>query len=135
MSGDFSALQLIESLDNWSVLIVQRRTWLMRKPRDFDAELRALDDKARQLKERKLRQLGELVIATGADALPVEHLAGALLLAVEAKDPAAEEFRRRGAAFFQRTARRPAARSHRRASSDEASSGSKTPAAGAASPQ
>ena len=35
----------------------------MRRPRDFDAELKALTDRARQLKEQKLRQLGELVIA------------------------------------------------------------------------
>ncbi|WP_246675008.1 conjugal transfer protein TraD [Mesorhizobium sp. B2-4-11] len=41
----------------------------MRKPRDFDAELRALEDKARELKTRKVQQLGELVIATGADQL------------------------------------------------------------------
>jgi len=107
----------------------------MRKPRDFDAELKALDDKARELKERKLRQLGELVIATGADALAIENLAGALLLAVEAKDPAAEEFRRRGAAFFQRTARRSPAGSHRRASGDEAGNRRTPPAAGAASPR
>lgn len=40
----------------------------MRKPRDYDAELKALVDKARELKTRKVQQLGELVIATGADA-------------------------------------------------------------------
>ena len=34
----------------------------MRKPRDFDAELKALGDKARDLKSRKVQQLGELVI-------------------------------------------------------------------------
>ncbi|WP_247447661.1 conjugal transfer protein TraD [Bradyrhizobium sp. 197] len=39
----------------------------MRKPKDFDADLKALEDKARGLKTRKVRQLGELVIATGAD--------------------------------------------------------------------
>ena len=44
----------------------------MRKPRDYDSELKALGDKARQLKERKVQQLGELVTATGADALPIE---------------------------------------------------------------
>jgi len=78
----------------------------MRKPRDFDAELKALGDKARQLKERKLVQLGELVIAMGADALPVEQLAGALLGAVETKDAAMKEgWRKRGAAFFQGAAR------------------------------
>lgn len=78
----------------------------MRKPRDFDAELNALNDKARQLKDRKLRQLGELVIATGADALPIEQLAGLLLAGVENKESNAKEiWRKRGAAFFQRTAR------------------------------
>jgi hypothetical protein len=107
----------------------------MRKPRDFDSELKALDDKARQLKERNLRQLGELVIATGADVLPVEHLTGALLLAIDAKDATAEEYRRRGAAFFQHRARRPAPRSRGRASGDEASGGSTQSAAGKASPQ
>ncbi|MGV3458149.1 conjugal transfer protein TraD [Sphingomonas sp.] len=74
----------------------------MRKPRDFDAELEALNDKARQLKERKLRQLGELVVATGADALAIEQLAGLLVAGVESKDPGAKEsWRKRGAAFFQ----------------------------------
>lgn len=73
----------------------------MRKPRDYDTELKALDNKARQLKARKREQLGELVIATGADALSVEQLAGALLLAVEATDGSVKEAQRtRGAAFF-----------------------------------
>jgi hypothetical protein len=54
----------------------------MRKPRDFDADLKALEARANQLKTRKQQQLGELVIATGADALPIEELAGALLAAV-----------------------------------------------------
>jgi DNA-binding transcriptional ArsR family regulator len=76
----------------------------MRKPRDFDAELKALSDKARLLKEHRLRQLGELVIATGADALPLEQLAGALLGAAEDKEQSTTEgWRRRGAAFFQVT--------------------------------
>jgi len=74
----------------------------MRKPRDYDAELKALDDKARQLKVRKLQQLGELVIATGADGLPVEELAGALIAVAENKDGATREgWRKQGAAFFQ----------------------------------
>lgn len=75
----------------------------MRKPRDFDSELKALDSKARQLKQAKLQQLGELVVATGADMLPVEQLAGALLTAVSASDMIVrEDWRQRGAAFFQR---------------------------------
>ncbi len=57
----------------------------MRKPKDFDAELKVLDDKARLLRTRKLQQLGELVVATGADATPIEILAGALLAAADAK--------------------------------------------------
>jgi DNA-binding protein H-NS len=81
----------------------------MRKPRDYDAELKALDERAKQLRERRLAQFGELVIATGADMLDVETLTGALLAAVESKDIAAKEaWRRRGATFFQRAARRPA---------------------------
>jgi hypothetical protein len=35
----------------------------MRKPRDFDAELKALADKAKLLKDRRVLQLGELVVA------------------------------------------------------------------------
>ena len=74
----------------------------MRKPRDFDAELKTLNDRAKQLKEQRLRQLGELVIATSADALPLEQLAGALLAAAEAEDKTTKEgWRQRGAAFFQ----------------------------------
>ncbi len=73
----------------------------MRKPRDYDAELKVLEDKARQLKACKREQLGELVIATGADALPIEQLAGTLLLAVETTDERTKEVQRtRGAAFF-----------------------------------
>lgn len=76
----------------------------MRKPRDYDAELKALNDKAKQLREQKLRQLGELVVASGADALPIEQLAGALIYAAETKDAATKEgWRKRGVAFFQGT--------------------------------
>lgn len=75
----------------------------MRKPRDFDAELKALNDKAKLLRERKVHQLGDLVIATGADALTIEQLAGLLLAGADSKDPQAKEsWRKRGAAFFQR---------------------------------
>jgi hypothetical protein len=78
----------------------------MRKPRDFDSGLKALTDKAKALKERRVRQLGELVGATGADMLDVETLAGVLLTAVATTDAVAREgWRRRGAGFFQRKAR------------------------------
>lgn len=84
----------------------------MRKPRDFDSELKALADKARAIKERRVRQLGELVIATGADALDADLLAGALLGAVVTKDASMKEgWRKSGASFFQRGARQPAPRS------------------------
>ncbi len=72
----------------------------MRKPRDFDAELQALTDKARALKTRKQGQLGELVSATGADALSIEQLAGALLDAVAADTARKEAWRKSGVAFF-----------------------------------
>ena len=49
----------------------------MRKVRDFDAELKALNDRAKLLKQRKVQQFGELIEATGADALEPELLAGA----------------------------------------------------------
>ena len=81
----------------------------MRKPRDFGAELKALDDKARELKTRKVRQLGELVIATGADTLSADELAGALIVLVETKEAGKREaWARRGASFFQSRARRNA---------------------------
>ena len=74
----------------------------MRKPRDFDSELKALADKAKQLKKRRVRDLGALVTATGADALDAETLAGVLLDAAANTDKAVGEgWRKRGAAFFQ----------------------------------
>ena len=51
---------------------------MMRKVRDYDAELKALGDKARALKARKVQQLGELVMSTGAtDLRPVSPYAAA----------------------------------------------------------
>ena len=59
---------------------------MVRKPRDFDAELQALMDRAKKVKGQKTIQLGKLVQITGADHRrrrpPVEALAGALLAAV-----------------------------------------------------
>ncbi|MBB5045892.1 type II secretory pathway component PulK [Rhodopseudomonas rhenobacensis] len=81
----------------------------MRKPRDFDGELKALQDKARELKTRKVQQLGELVIATGADELSADELAGGLIVLAETKDAGKREaWAKRGAAFFQSRARRTA---------------------------
>ena len=75
----------------------------MRKVRDYDAELKALSDKARSLKAKRVEQLGQLVAATGADVLDAETLAGVLLDAIGSKAAAAKEaWRSKGAAFFQR---------------------------------
>src|ERR1700739_1066242 len=51
----------------------------MRKPKDFDAQLKTLAEKAKALKDNKLHRLGELVVATGADTIDMETLAGGLL--------------------------------------------------------
>ena len=79
----------------------------MRKVRDYDAELKALGDKARALKAKRVEQLGQLVAATGADALDAETLAGVLLDATGSNDAGAKEaWRAKGAAFFQRRGRK-----------------------------
>ena len=86
----------------------------MRKPRDFEAELKALGDKARDLKGRKVQQLGELVMATGADELNANELAGALIVLAETKEAGRREaWARRGAAFFQSRSRRNAPKTDR----------------------
>lgn len=96
----------------------------MRKPRDIDSELKALEAKAKTLKERRVRQLGELVIATGADVLDADMLAGALLGAAATKDASTKEgWRKAGASFFQRSARKAAARTDRGAANDTAPDG------------
>ena len=79
----------------------------MRKVRDFDAELKALGDKARTLKAKRVEQLGQLVAATGADALDAETLAGVLFNAVGSKDAGVKDaWRAKGAGFFQRRGRK-----------------------------
>lgn len=106
----------------------------MRKPRDYDAELKLLYERAKHLKARKLEQLGELVVATGADTLPAEQLAGALLIAVAQADAAAAETQRaRGAAFFQAAQgpRRGASSSNRGRSSSGDGTAPAAPPAGA----
>ncbi len=82
---------------------------MARKPRDFDAELQALMDKAKKVKSQKTVQLGELVQVTGADALPMEVLAGALLAAVEQSKKSPEAVARwteHGQAIFQQGGKR-----------------------------
>ena len=83
----------------------------MRKVRDFDAELKALNDRAKLLKQRKIQQFGELIEATGADALEPDLLVGALLAVVAEKDKATiTTWSTRGARFFRATSRRSSRR-------------------------
>jgi len=103
----------------------------MRKPRDYDAELKALEDKAKDLRTRKVQQLGELVIGTGADSLSAEELAGALVALAETKDPTKQEaWTKRGAAFFRGKSRRSAPASERDAGGAAKQSSGKQPASG-----
>ena len=77
---------------------------MARKPRDYDAELQALMAKAKKVKTQKTTQLGELVQIIGADALPIEALAGALIAALEQSKKQPEAIARwteRGQGFFQ----------------------------------
>lgn len=77
---------------------------MARKPRDYDAELQALTEKAKKVKNQKTVQLGELVQIVGADALSFEMLAGVLIEAVEhakAQPDKAAGWTEAGKAFFQ----------------------------------
>jgi Conjugal transfer protein TraD len=104
---------------------------MMRKPRDFDAELKALEDKARELKQRKVLGLGELVIATGADAISAEELAGALIVLAETTDTGKKEaWAKRGAAFFRSRSRRTAPASEPNTGRSPALQSSAQPASG-----
>ena len=77
---------------------------MARKPRDFDAELQALLERTRKLKSQKTVQLGEIAQLVGADALPLEAFAGALMAALEQSRKQPEAIARwteRGATLFQ----------------------------------
>ena len=80
----------------------------MRKVRDYDAELKSLKDKERALKARKVEQLGALVVATGADVLDLEVIAGMLRHGVtQAKEISVKEgWRADGATFLKRRGRK-----------------------------
>jgi hypothetical protein len=84
---------------------------MARKPRDIDAELKTLQYKAKALKAKRIVQLGELVVATGADSLDAEVLAGVLLSAIEdvKTSDVREAWRRKGVGFFQRRPSRKSA--------------------------
>ena len=105
---------------------------MARKPRDYDAELQALMEKAKKVKSQKTIQLGELVQITGADSLPVEALAGALLAAVEQakKQPeAVARWTERGQAFFQDGGKRGKKTAARDAAAGTAGHGGSQPVA------
>jgi len=75
--------------------------------KDYNIELNILQQRQRAVRLKHVRQLGDLVVATGADALDPETLAGALLGAVASTDAAAREgWRAQGAAYFQRRTHR-----------------------------
>ena len=100
----------------------------MRKPRDFDSALQALTAKTKALKENKRRQLGELIVATGADAHDMETLAGGLLALVENKDATQKErWSKHGAAFFRGKARQSAGRTRGNAERAQAGDSGHTP--------
>jgi DNA-binding protein H-NS len=103
----------------------------MRKLRDFDGELKALQDKARDLKNQKVQKLGELIIATGADHLSADELAGALIVLAETKEAGKREaWAKRGAAFFQSRSRRTVPAPARDTSGAPAQPGRAQPPAG-----
>lgn len=106
---------------------------MMRKPRDYDAELKALEEKTRELKTRKVQQLGELIIATGADVLTAEELAGALVSLTENTDAGKKEaWAKRGAAFFRGKTRRSAKAAGRDTGSAQTQPGSEQSASSGA---
>jgi hypothetical protein len=104
---------------------------VVRKLRDYDGELKALQDKARELKSQKVQKLGELVIATGADNLSADELAGALIVLAETKEAGKREaWAKRGATFFQSRSRRTASAPARDTGSAPAQPGRAQPPAG-----
>ncbi len=77
---------------------------MARKPKDYDAELQALMDRTKKVKSAKTIQLGEIAQLVGADALPLEAFAGALMAALEQSRKQPEAIARwteRGATLFQ----------------------------------
>lgn len=104
---------------------------MARKPRDYDAELQALMERAKKVKSQKTVQLGELVQVVGADALPIEALAGALLAAVEQSKKTPEAVARwteRGQAFFQTGGKRGTKAAAGNSAGGAANNGSPAPA-------
>lgn len=77
---------------------------MARKPRDYDTELQQLMERAKKVKSAKTVQLGEIAQLVGADQLPLEAYAGALMAAIEQSKKQPEAIARwteRGATLFQ----------------------------------
>ena len=77
---------------------------MARKPRDYEAELQDLMQRTKKVKSVKIDQLGEIAQLVGADALPLENFAGALMVAPEQSKKQPEAIARwteRGATLFQ----------------------------------
>ena len=82
---------------------------MARKPKDYDAELQALMERTKKVKSAKTVQLGEIAQLVGADALPLEAFAGALMAALEQSKKQPEAIARwteRGEALFQKGGKR-----------------------------
>ena len=103
----------------------------MRKPRDFDAELKALAGQGARPQEPQ----GAAAWRTGhrhrGRRLNADELAGALIVLAETKDAGKREaWAKRGAAFFQSRARRTAPAADRDTGGAPAQPGGAQPASG-----
>ena len=82
---------------------------MARKPKDYEAELQALMERTKKVKSQKTVQLGEIAQLVGADTLPLEAFAGALMAALEQSKKQPEAIARwteRGATLFQAGSKR-----------------------------
>src|SRR3546814_21075648 len=66
-----------------------KRRCKMRKVRDFDPERKALNERTKLWQQGKVQQLGQMVQATGADAIDPDKPTGPQARAVGEKDKAA----------------------------------------------
>ena len=130
--GDITAFSRLRNYPYHINVLQPGKDTTMRKPRDYDAELKALEDKAKDLRTRKVQQLGELVIATGADTLTADELAGALIVVAETTDTDKREaWAKRGAAWFRGKSRRSASPPERDNGGAQTQPGGAQPASGA----
>lgn len=106
----------------------------MRKPRDFDAELKALQDKAKEIRARRVEHFGELLLAAaeaeGVDVGDHKAVMGMLLRGfrrMKSDGSAKEAFAREGEEYFQVRTR---ARRHRAAKGASQAADARTGAGG-----